>query len=216
MTYEICNINVYSDAQYDAMYRAAASDRRARADRFRHEDDRKRCLCADALARNMLARAADIAPEKINFTYSDKGKPRANLPLYFNVSHSGEWVLCAVSETPVGADIEQIKPFRAGMVGRYFTDAEAAYIWDGKPVPGNSPVPEGNVIDPDVCARFYRVWTAKEAYVKMTGTGISTDLSAVKYDPATQTVCGMPLITTNAPEGYVISIVKKVLPQWGE
>ena len=205
MTYELCNINDYSDAQYDAMYRAAAPDRQARADRFRHEDDRKRCLCADALARNMLARAADIAPEKINFTYSDKGKPHANLPLHFNVSHSGEWVLCAVSDAPVGADIEQVKPFRAGMVARYFTAAEAAYIW------GNNPPLDGNVTDADTCARFYRVWTAKEAYVKMTGTGISTDLSQVCYDPTAQTVCGMQLITPEAPEGYVISILKSDL-----
>ena len=211
MTYELCNINDYSDAQYDAMYRAAAPDRQARADRFRHEDDRKRCLCADALARNMLADAAGVTPHEISFTYEDKGKPHANLPLHFNISHSGEWALCAVSDAPVGADIEQVKPFRAGMVARYFTAAEAAYIWDGKPVSGNSPVPEGNVTDPDVCARFYRVWTAKEAYVKMTSTGISTDLSAVQYDPAAQTVCGMELYTPNAPEGYVISIVKSDL-----
>ncbi len=115
MTYEFCNIGDYTEAQYDAMYRAASPERQARADRFRHEDDRKRCLCADMLARRMLAKASDIALEDITFTYGDKGKPYANLPLHFNVSHSGEWVLCAVSELSVGADIELIKPFRAGM-----------------------------------------------------------------------------------------------------
>ena len=205
MTYEFCNIGNYTEAQYDAMYRAASPERQARADRFRHEDDRKRCLCADMLARRMLAKASDIAPEDITFTYGDKGKPHANLPLHFNVSHSGEWVLCAVSNAPVGADIELIKPFRAGMVARYFTDAEAAYVWGG-----NSPL-DGNVTDADTCARFYRVWTAKESYVKMTGTGISTDLGAVTFDPDAQTVCGIKLFMPNAPEGYVISILKSDL-----
>ena len=205
MTYELCNINQYSNADYDAMYRAAATDKQARADRFRHEDDRYRLLCADMLARRMLAGAAGVSPLDIAFTYSEKGKPRANLPLHFNVSHSGEWVLCAVSKSPVGVDIEQIKPFRAGMVARYFTDAEAAYVWSGKPSA------DGSVTDPDTCARFLRVWTAKEAYVKMTGTGISTDLSQVCYDPTSQTVCGIQLTTPEAPEGYVISILKNDL-----
>ncbi|MBO5842695.1 MAG: 4'-phosphopantetheinyl transferase superfamily protein, partial [Clostridia bacterium] len=159
----------------------------------------------DMLARTMLAEAAKIAPEEIAFTYGEKGKPRANLPLHFNVSHAGAYVLCAVANTPIGADIEQIKPFRAGMVARYFTAAEAAYIW------GNNPPLDGNVTDADTCARFYRVWTAKEAYVKMTGTGISTDLTQIRYDHDAQTVCGVGLITPDAPEGYVISILKSDL-----
>ena len=205
MTYEICNIEHYSDADFEAMYRASAPDRQARADRFRHAEDRKRCLCADMLARKMLADAAITDPTQISFSYGDKGKPYANVPFQFNVGHSGNLVLCAVSDVPIGADIEQIKPFRAGMVARYFTKVEAAYVWSG------TPAPDGNVTDPDVCARFYRVWTAKEAYVKMTGTGISTDLSQVSYDPCAQTVCGIPLATPDAPEGYVISILKNDL-----
>lgn len=205
MTYEFCNIGDFDQAQYQAMYRAAAPDRQARTDRFRHEDDRRRCICADMLARRMLSDAAGVAPADIIFTYGEKGKPRANIPLHFNVSHAGDYVLCAVSDKPIGVDIEQIKPFRAGLVGRYFTVAEADYVW------GGSPLPDGNVTDPDVCARFYRVWTAKEAYVKMTGTGISTDLTAVCYDPYAQTVCGIGLMTPQAPEGYVISMVKSDL-----
>ena len=202
MTYKLCNINDYSDAQYDAMYRAAAPDKQARADRFKHADDRKRCLCADMLARSMLSAACGLAANEIAFTYSEKGKPSANVPMHFNVSHSGEWVVCALSDTPVGADIEMIKPFRAGMVARYFTEAEADYVW------GDAPTHEGNVTDPDTCARFYRVWTAKEAFVKMTGTGISTDLSKVCFDPQAQNVNGAKLYSPTCPDGYVIAIIK--------
>ncbi len=206
MKYEICNINDFDEQQYAEMYRAANEERRARADRFRYEDDRRRCLCADMLARRMLADASGKAPAEIAFTIGHKGKPSANVPLYFNVSHSGQYVLCAVSDKPLGVDIEQVKPFRAGLVGRYFTEEEAAYIWGGDPLPAAE-----SVCDPGICERFYRVWTAKEAYVKMTGTGISTDLTAVCYDRQKHTVCGNTLITPNAPEGYVISILKSDL-----
>ncbi len=206
MRYEICNIGDFDERQYTEMYRAADAERRARADRFRHEDDRMRCLCADMLARRMLAKASGKAPEEIAFTIGHKGKPSANVPFHFNVSHSGQYVLCAVSKQPIGVDIEQVKPFRAGLVGRYFTGDEAAYIWGGDPLPTAE-----SVRDPEICARFYRTWTAKEAYVKMTGTGISTDLKAVCYDSQKHTVCDIKLITPHAPEGYVISILESDL-----
>ncbi len=202
MKYEICNINDFDEQQYTEMYRAADEERRARADRFRYEDDRRRCLCADMLARKMLADASGKTPEEITFTIGHKGKPSANVPFYFNLSHSGDLVLCAVSDKPIGVDIEQIKPFRAGMVARYFTQTEAAYVW-GDMTPSSE-----TVTDSEICARFYRIWTAKEAYVKMTGTGISTDLTQIRYDHDTQTVCGIKLTTPDAPEGYVISIIK--------
>ena len=205
MKYEICNINDFDEQQYAEMCRTADAERRARADRFRYEDDRRRCLCADMLARRMLAKASGKAPQEIAFTIGHKGKPSANVPLYFNVSHSGNYVLCAVSDKPIGVDIEQIKPFRTGMVARYFTKDEAAYIWGGA-----TPATE-TVTDPEICTRFYRTWTAKESYVKMTGTGISTDLSAVAFDPAAHTVCASPLLTPDAPNGYAASIIESDL-----
>ena len=205
MRYEICNIGDFDEQQYVKMYHAADAERRARADRFRYEDDRRRCLCADMLARRMLAEASGKAPDKIAFTIGHKGKPSADVPFYFNLSHSGDYVLCAVSDKPIGVDIEQVKPFRAGLVGRYLTEAEAAYVW--KDVTSD----DGIVTAPEICTRFYRTWTAKEAYVKMTGTGISTDLKAVAFDPEACTVCGNALFAPDAPEGYVISIVKSDL-----
>ena len=202
MRYEICNINDFDERQACAMYAAMDTERRARADRYRFFEDRSRCICADMMARKMLSEASGTAPAYISFTYGERGKPFANVPFEFNVSHSGEYVLCAVSEMPIGVDIEQIKPFRSGMVARYFTDTEAAYVW------GDSPVPNGNVTDFDTCKRFYRVWTAKESYAKMTGTGISIDLKQIEFDPQKHTVYGAPLIELEAPEGYVACIVK--------
>ena len=202
MTYAFCNIYDYDDGQYRAMYDAMSPERRARADGFRFKDDRMRCICADMLCRKMLAKASGLDAKSILFAQGEKGKPYANVPCHFNVSHSADFVLCAVSEGPIGVDIEQIKPFRAGLVARYFSDTEAAYVWSGKAEQ------TGNVTDPDTCARFYRVWTAKEAYVKMTGTGISTDLSAVTFDPDACTVCSIPLLMIDAPDGYVASIIK--------
>ena len=205
MQYEIWNIRDFDADAYDTMYAAASPERQERADRFRFPDDRMRCLCAQSLARRMLAIASGVSPEQITFTYGERGKPEANLPFYFNLSHSGDFVLCAVSEKPIGVDIEQIKPFRAGLITRWCSQGEAEFIR------GSHHALKDSVTDPEVCARFYRVWTAKEAYAKMTGKGISTDLTQICYVPEKATVCGLPLTQIEAPEGYVASILESDL-----
>lgn len=73
---------------------------------------------------------------------------------HFNLSHSGEWVLCALSdEGEVGVDIEQIRPRREHLPRYIMSDAEFAAF-------------DGSWED------FFRIWTLKEAYVKYQGTSI--------------------------------------------
>lgn len=86
------------------------------------------------------------------------GKPYfPTLPgLHFNLSHSGEFSLCALSDHPVGADIEMVRPRQAGLPRYCMADGEyAAYLasggsWD----------------------EFYRIWTLKEAWAKQSGKGL--------------------------------------------
>lgn len=90
--------------------------------------------------------------------------------LHTSVSHSGKYFVCALSCSPVGIDIQE-HTLRKGetpenaavrlqkIAARFFHPAEKEYI------------------EKDTFTRFYRVWTAKEAYVKYTGRGIDGDFS---------------------------------------
>ena len=92
--------------------RAILSDtERERAARFRFEDDRVRWLRAHAALRTILGAELGIRPQDLEFTIGVHGKPAlANQPAcQFNLSHSGEYALIAVSEAAVGADIERIR-----------------------------------------------------------------------------------------------------------
>ena len=84
-----------------------APEKRQRLERM---DSQKRLqsLCADALARQILAEMLHVAPQEIAFTYTENGKPLVN-GAYFSISHSGDLVGCAVAEYPVGLDLEQIR-----------------------------------------------------------------------------------------------------------
>lgn len=90
------------------------------------------------------------------------GKPVAKSgEICFSVSHSGDMWLCAVHTGPVGVDIEMVKPRNfSAIAGRLFSVQEQQYA-------GHDP------------HRFYEIWCAKEAWVKLEGTGIARGFSGI-------------------------------------
>lgn len=108
----------------------------------------------------LLERLGGRAPLPLTFRYGGRGKPYLReYPFFFNLSHSGSFCICALSGEEVGADIQQHRP-GAGMriAKRYFAGRETAALEECK---------EGGD------ALFFRLWTRKEAYGKLTGEGIA-------------------------------------------
>ena len=95
----------------------------------------------------------------------ENGKPIAE-GICFNLSHSGDYVICAVSERPVGCDIEQIKEAPKLVAERAFSVEENAYL---KSFSGNAYNRE-----------FFRIWTKKESFLKMKGIGIRVPLRTLE------------------------------------
>ena len=72
---------------------------------FRLESDQKRCAAAGLL---LWKHIYNKHPERFTVSYNAAGKPSvANAP-FFNLSHSNDFVMLAVSDTPVGCDIEKL------------------------------------------------------------------------------------------------------------
>lgn len=164
--YKIIKITDFSDAQYDSCFRHMTEKRRLAVERIRSEADRKRTAAGEMLAREMLSRRCGMNPSEITFARTERGKPyAAGLPVHFSVSHSGERILCAVCDSPVGADIERIRPVRESLIRRVCNDragGEYSYVC------------ESGISDEERLRRFFLVWTGKEAYVKYLGTGIAS------------------------------------------
>jgi phosphopantetheinyl transferase len=114
-------------------------------------DDRKRAFAAGILLEAVLGKQAVFRVRRL-----ENGKPYIAGGPHFSVSHSGDWVILAVSEENVGCDIEFINADRD-------TDLVARRAFQPKEI---------EAVKEDV-KMFYRVWTAKESYVKMTGALIS-------------------------------------------
>lgn len=108
-----------------------------------------------------VSQVTEIPAAKIEYLFNSHGKPYiAGNPLYFNVSHCGSIIAAAFCTEQIGVDIEFVRDFSDAVVRRYFTDDEKSYI-------------DGSKGDEQSCERFFEIWTAKEAFLKFCGVGIS-------------------------------------------
>jgi 4'-phosphopantetheinyl transferase len=96
-----------------ALSNILSDDERQRASRYRFARDKERFTAARAMLRRILAAWLDVPPHQVSFTSSPNGKPAVanSQVLQFNLSHSGELAVYAVSASRrIGVDIEQIRP----------------------------------------------------------------------------------------------------------
>lgn len=172
------DIKKISRTEIDAAYFSMSSERRKKCDGFRFQSDKDLCVAADMLLRRVLSEKTGLPPEELVFSVSENGKPYLeNVEYHFNVSHSGNMVAVAVNEScPVGIDVEKIKSVSAGIARRVFSDSDRRFVF------GNAVIHDGKIEDRDTLIRFFKVWTYKEAFVKMTGEGICGNIKTLSYD----------------------------------
>lgn len=135
---------------YERLLRQCSALRREKIAAIRHEEERRNRLAASLLL-DLALRPMGLRERDARYAFSAAGKPRiADLPeFHFSISHSGSSVICAVSERPVGADLQLPRPVSRRLMSRMFTERELS---------GSDPI---------------RLWTLKESYGKLTGEGIA-------------------------------------------
>ena len=164
----------------EADWNLLSQDEKSRAERFHHRADGVRMAATRAALRRQLARCLGCAPSALCFEPGPNDKPRLRpeRTMAFNVSHSGEYALIAVSAAPsiasLGIDIEQQ---RAGLeledLAEYaFTPPERAFLSRCK-TSGGPP------LGLDYASAFFGNWVTKEAALKAVGVGISEHLQRV-------------------------------------
>ncbi len=147
-----------------------SSDEVTRAQRYRFDRDRTRFVQSRGGLRHILSRYVGQTPDEITFSYGPYGKPScANLPeLSFNLSHSGDIALCAViRHRRVGIDVEQNRPLThfESLSQRCLSETEILTL-------EQLPVDQRQ-------STFLQYWTAKEAYLKAIGCGLTQSLTGV-------------------------------------
>ncbi|TNF22220.1 MAG: 4'-phosphopantetheinyl transferase superfamily protein [Rhodobacteraceae bacterium] len=179
ITLYLCPVAPRDDALLPALMPHLTAAEQDRARRFVVQPARRTHVIAHALLHHALARAGVTA---LAFAENAQGKPF--LPgqvLHFNLSHTEGLVAVALSRgAEVGVDVELQRdmPDREGVARSVFRPEEVAGMQAGA----------------DPGARFFQVWTVKEAVMKATGLGFSLPPQEIGLSgPA-------PTLTTLPPE----------------
>jgi 4'-phosphopantetheinyl transferase len=149
---------------------------RAQQLRFHFARDRRRYLVTRALARTVLSRYAPVRPHEWSFSAGPRGRPdiaspRTSPPLEFNIAHSADLVMMAVSSgRTIGVDTEgmAMRDVDIEALDRYFAPEESAVLLALAP--------------PARRRRFLELWTLKESYLKATGKGLAIALDACRFE----------------------------------
>ncbi len=167
------SIGVDSKVNVDQVRSFLSTTEQARADSFRFSQHRNQYICGRALLRLKISQLVAQAPEAIVIEEMERGKPfLPDHSLAFNVSHSGDLAIYTFSFTlnRLGVDIEklnrEIDPDQLSK--HYFTEGERREL---------------QTLPPDLKRNlFFKIWTAKEARMKLTGEGLYLEPSLIDLE----------------------------------
>ena len=160
---------------FEKLYRQLPEERRMKIDRYRFFKDRRLSLGAGYLLQKSC-KEYGIPDADRRLTVNEYQKPyfRDHPEIFFNLSHSGDRILCVMAGQEIGCDIEK-KQYSGkkrdvlNIAKRFFSEEEYRILL--------SPTGQGNHDPAEQEENFLKYWTARESFLKCLGTGLAFPLS---------------------------------------
>lgn len=177
------DMSAMTQADVARMLPLVSIERREKALRYKHLLGQWTTLKSYEMLLDLL-RETGYEPDDSAWQYNEYGKPFLPDGPAFSLSHCRAGVAVVIDERPIGIDIETIRPYNDSLARRVMNEQEMRMI-DGR------------------AEAFTRLWTQKEAVLKLRGTGIVDDLKQVLVDaPETLTTW------VNEQKGYCVTIAQ--------
>lgn len=181
MLYEIFDhMHLCTDEAVREMLPLVSEQRRQQALRYSHTFGRFCCLKSYLMLLELLSAVyPELDTSKPEFGYTAQGKPflLARPDIHFSISHTKNAILVAISDAPIGVDIEAFRSPSVALIARTMNATEQAAIATAA---ASAATPSGLLESPGTReALFSAIWTRKEAVLKLRGTGIEGDLKHV-------------------------------------
>ena len=161
--YAIFDIEYIDSKKLISFLQYLPTERRTRVLHFRRSIDSKNCILSYCLLQYGLYKSYGI--RNFSLSYGGNGKPYlSNYPhIHFNISHCECGCVCTIADGPVGIDIQNVRPFLWSVANHCCSEEEKQWLKDCA----------------NPAAEFTKIWTMKESYLKMKGTGITVDLCTI-------------------------------------
>ena len=156
-----------SNEQSLALYKMLPKERKESVDRAKNQEIARKRLYTGAFMQYVLSKETGLLGEQLHYEYNQWGKPELeNIQnIHFNLSHSGKYVVLAVSDCPVGIDVEHKTRGYASLSKRFFCEEEYNDIMSAP-------------LEMERERLFLECWTKKEAYIKCVGKGMQIPLNS--------------------------------------
>lgn len=160
--YAVPAVPQYAEFYFNNVFPLISPERKKKIQVLVQKEDALRSLAGEWLSRFAVSSKLGLQMKDIFIDCDVRGKPYMpkNRDLYFNVSHSEKWVVCALSTAQTGIDIELVQQTDISIAEDWFTKDENENL--------NKLDSEKEKLD-----YFYSVWTIKESFLKATGEGLS-------------------------------------------
>ncbi|MDE6313171.1 MAG: 4'-phosphopantetheinyl transferase superfamily protein [Lachnospiraceae bacterium] len=131
--------------------------------------------CAHDLLWSAVKEEYPEMADKLTMRRQEHGKPyfveksqqgeEYSSEIQFNLSHSGSYVVCIVGDSPMGIDLEKLRPYNEKVAKKILHQREWAVLETSRQKERD----------------FIRFWTLKEAYGKYTGKGLGEDMKSIFF-----------------------------------
>lgn len=184
---------------FDKLMEQVSSHRTGKVLACKNKKDRCRALAAGFLLKKALQKY-QIEEQELSYEVNAHGKLMLpeELGLFFNLSHAGDYAVCALSTENVGIDLEQTKErfsgerakLRLASLKKKTLTEEEKLLFEG--ISFNEQI-----------SLFGRIWTKKESYAKEDGRGMLLPFAEI------DTLHKAYSIDQEIAPGYCLSVYQK-------
>ena len=198
LEYIIKNINDFNKNDINNFYNIINKLKRDKIGKYKNYETKIRSIVGEMILQELLLKR-NISYDNLDYYINKFGKPYLkNNIIFFNISHSFNYVITVISDKEIGIDIEKIRKTPIKIINQFATKKEKEYI-----LSSNNNIEE----------RIFQIFTLKEAYFKMLGTNLNHILEVEFIIKNDKIYCNDKKVKVgfiNNTKGYIIAYCEKL------
>ena len=198
MKYIIKKINDFNKEYINNFYNKIPKLKKNKIDKYINNEVKARSIIGELLLYELLMKN-NINYNNIEYYINNYGKPYLkDNNVFFNISHSFDYIITTISKNEIGIDIEKIRTTPLNIINQIATEKEKEYILSSKS---------------NIEKRIFQIYTLKEAYFKMLGTNLNHILEVEFIIDNDKVYCSDKNVKTgfiNDINGYMIAYCEKI------